>query len=680
MFQKYTTSIVPSTLTLNGMIYQLSYDVGRKDAVLNRMYEDGYITQDQLKRAFADGLMLKLKSAVIDIKAPHFVFFIRDLLIKGDTRFKDLGITEDMLYQGGIQIKTTLDLDIQEVAEKAVSDNMPILYDRGGNNRSLLHVDTTNGDVLAYVWSAGYNNTKIQGQNDMVRNARQPGSSVKPLIYAYALQTLPITIDTPIYDIPLTVGTLTPNNADGKFEWLVPLREALGHSRNIPAVKAYFAAGKEPELKPFLQGLGLKSLKNNNSYGYSLALGAGEVPMLEMAQAYSFLSQKWEWYDINPILEIRGADGELLYKKEPKKIVSWLKSGVAYLMWKILSETANMPSGWIRYYAINGLKYAVKSWTSNKVIKVNGEDKSVPRDWWLATYTPSRVTMYWAGNADDTPMNKNALWLLLNSEVNKSFYSQMLSKWYIKNEDMSPVDVASLSISKVTGKIATASTPEQFVIKTLAFNSAIGLDGPYIPVTIDTSCGKKASPLTPSEQRINAFVFTPTSIASIDLVDINLWYNNRLKSFNSTGDNTSFEDIVLITKEPDGVCDGRDVQLSDDITLTTSLVADQIVPNKFSFSFTAQSSIPIKKVTVLLNDAIIWSFAYNTTTVFDTKTVRLRNIIGTGKQNLEIIAFNEDNKAQLVSLPVTVWWEDGKVFSLPTVPVSSSGELVGTWE
>lgn len=83
--------------------------------------------------------------------------------------------------------------------------------------------------------------------------------------------------------------------------------------------------------------------------------------MLEMAQAYSFLSQKGEAYDINPILEIRGADGQILYSKEPKKLTSLLKAGPAYLIRKILSDTSNMPAGWVRSYAINGLKYGVKS-------------------------------------------------------------------------------------------------------------------------------------------------------------------------------------------------------------------------------------------------------------------------------------------------------------------------------
>ena len=95
---------------------------------------------------------------------------------------------------------------------------------------------------MAYVGSADYNNVAIQGQNDMVRNKRQPGSSIKPLVYSYFLQNNPSTLDTPISDIPFTVGGLSPNNADGKFMAPLPLRQALAFSRNVPAVKVYLAA------------------------------------------------------------------------------------------------------------------------------------------------------------------------------------------------------------------------------------------------------------------------------------------------------------------------------------------------------------------------------------------------------------------------------------------------------
>ena len=139
-------------------------------------------------------------------------------------------------------VRTTLDYEVQLKAEQAFKDNVRVLYENGANNSSMLYLDTDNGDVLAYVGSIDYFNEEIQGQNDMVRNPRQSGSSIKPLIYSLGFERLPLTLDTPIYDIPFQVGPDKPSNADGRFEGLLPLKRALGHSRNIPAVKMYLAA------------------------------------------------------------------------------------------------------------------------------------------------------------------------------------------------------------------------------------------------------------------------------------------------------------------------------------------------------------------------------------------------------------------------------------------------------
>lgn len=152
-------------------------------------------------------------------------------------------------------MKTTLDAKIQQVAEESILANNAVLQDNGANNSSMIYVDTKNGDVLAYVGSIDYFNTTIQGQNDMVRRPRQTGSSIKPLIYALALEKLPLTIDTPIYDIPFKIGADQPNDADDRFEGLLPLKKALGHSRNIPAAKVFTALGGEVVAKPFLKSL-----------------------------------------------------------------------------------------------------------------------------------------------------------------------------------------------------------------------------------------------------------------------------------------------------------------------------------------------------------------------------------------------------------------------------------------
>ena len=156
-------------------------------------------------------------------------------------------------------MKTSLDYEIQKLAEVALSNNKAAFFENGATNGSMLYLDSHNGDVLAYVGSLDYFNKDIQGQNDMVRSPRQSGSSIKPLIYA-------LTIDTPIYDIFFKAGKDTPNNADGKFDGMLPLKKALGFSRNIPAVKMFFAVGGEAVVKPYLQSLGLSGIKNTIEY------------------------------------------------------------------------------------------------------------------------------------------------------------------------------------------------------------------------------------------------------------------------------------------------------------------------------------------------------------------------------------------------------------------------------
>jgi membrane carboxypeptidase/penicillin-binding protein PbpC len=235
------------SVVVEGKEYYVKYVNGRKDNVLSRMFEDSYITADELKQAFIEGIDVSFQSSSFPIKAPHFVFWIKEKLqeIYG----------EKAVMEGGMIVKTTLDYEIQKKAEESFTNNVRTLYENGANNSSMLYLDTDNGDVLAYVGSIDYFNDEIQGQNDMVRKPRQSGSSIKPLIYSLGFQQVPLTIDTPIYDIPFQVGPDKPNNADDKFEGLLPLRLALGHSRNIPAVKMYLAAGGEDVVKPYLQHL-----------------------------------------------------------------------------------------------------------------------------------------------------------------------------------------------------------------------------------------------------------------------------------------------------------------------------------------------------------------------------------------------------------------------------------------
>jgi membrane peptidoglycan carboxypeptidase len=473
-----------------GKEYYVKYFNGRKDVVLSRMFDDEYISVEELKQAYMDGIDVTFQSSAFPIKAPHFVFWIKEYLEKQ--------YGEDAVLKGGMIVKTTLDYTIQQKAEEAFKANERTLYSNGATNSSMLYMDTNNGDVLAYIGSIDYFNDEIQGQNDMVRKPRQSGSSIKPLLYALGFQKLPLTIDTPIYDIPFQVGPDKPNNADDKFEGILPLKYALGHSRNIPSVKLFEAVGGEEVVKPYFQQLGLSGILTDRDYGYPLALGAGEVTMLELAEAYAYLTTSTP-AELNPILEITASDGSLIYQKEVKeKETDLVPDGIKYLMRKILSDPNNRLPGRVSKFNVAGLTYALKTGTSN----VKTPTGNRPRDGWLAAYTPDNLILMRAGNANATPMNANAFGGTIHADPIKQLLKELLAENFITNKEMPNLDTATLSISKLTGKVAREDTPTELQVSTIGYaqNLPSTVEGTISALEYDSLCLGLASPLTPSTE------------------------------------------------------------------------------------------------------------------------------------------------------------------------------------
>jgi len=505
----------------DGMSFRITYKIGRKDAALARMYEDGYINESELKNAFLQGLWFKFRKHRFEIKAPHFVHWVISEL---ETMYDD-----ETLYNGGLIVVTSLDYEMQELAEKAINDNIETVKYYGANNEAMIFVDSLLWDVLAYVGSMDYFDVEIEWQNDMLRSARQIGSTMKPFIYSLWFERVPLTLDTPIYDIPFKAGRDTPNNADGKFYGILPLRNALAYSRNIPAIKMFFALGGEAVAKPFLQDLWFVSLKDEHEYGYPMALWAWEVEMIELASAYMHLSARGKPAKMSPLLEVRASDGSILYKREVEFQKETIKPGVASLLWKILSEKSNMPPGWVPKYSVRWLLLGIKSGTSN--MKIDG-NKNRARDGLLIGYTPSKVAIFWWWNADGSPMNRNAYGGFLNADALTKFYADLLKNNYITNENMPSVEVSPVSISKISGRLATENTPWEFVISTLwyAYNQ-VGLADPgATPILYDSLCKWKASPYTPAAEVGNGYLITPTSFMpnNMDLKDIEQWWLESL--------------------------------------------------------------------------------------------------------------------------------------------------------
>lgn len=640
-------------------VYTYYYQWGRKDSSLLRMYDEGYITQDQLKEAIIQGLWYEFASPRIDIDAPHFVFWVQDFLLQNEI-FSDLALTEEALKQWGFTIQTTLHPQIQDIAEQTIAMERAQLIQKGWSNRSMIHVDSSNGDVLAYVGSVDYNDAAIEGQNDMVTSPRQPGSTMKPLIYAYGFMTIPLALDTPLYDIPFRIGSLEPWNADGGYMGMMSLKNALAYSRNIPAVKMYFAAGKEEKLLPFLRDIWLNAL-DGRDYGYSLALGAGEVPMLEMAQAYSHLSRLGEGALINPILSITWPNGEILYQKDviiPERVIP---AGVAYLIREILSNPAHMPPGWVRYFTNRNVPFAVKSGTSD--MKVPGEG-SFPRDGWLNTYTPDRVTLMRAWNADASPLNRSAYGWFLNASLVQFFYNELASNNLIEANKHRAVDVSTVSINKVNGLLMSDSTPSEFAIQTLAYNKTLpaSVDTGMEPFSFDPLCRWALGDYTPKDEEKSWYLYAnPVSFipSQMDAADI----KQRFAQWNTTWEETTRKVRVdynlphIFVNKPEQSCPNRLPIQNTDIVVTFDVEGNTTIWYDLPLTFGAFSADWLSKIEVKIGDTVLFTEEVEGNTYSNQRSLQIPPSLQ-WLQTLMVTAYDSNNHFNSRLVRVSLLWDD----------------------
>ncbi len=653
-FSKYLNGLINFSIYVDGKKYDVTYGVGRKDVVLCRMFEDGYITQEELKQALLEWFTVQLQKAGFEIKAPHFVMWIISLLEKQ--------YDQETLKNGWLVVKTSLDLDIQEIAENSLKNNKSALEVYGASNEAMVYLDSINGDILAYVWSFDYFNEEIGGQNDMVQSARQVWSSIKPLIYALWFMKLPLTMDTPIYDIPFKIWPDRPNNSDWKWLGILPLKNALAYSRNIPAAKMIAALGGQDVALPFLRSVGMTTLSITGDYGYPLALWAGEIPMLELAQAYTHLSTSQPWV-IDPILEIRAKDGSLIYQKWDKKQEQVIPSGVWYIMRQILSEPGYMPEWWRAAYSVRWLKLWVKSGTSN--MKTPKWDRA--RDGWLATYTPSKVAIFWWWNADGSAMYSNAYGWFLNAEAMRDFWSTLLANNYVANEWMTEVEVGRATISKISWKLATDATPAEFQVTSMWYIKTLPSewDSGATPIEFDGSCGWLSSPYTPASDLKQWYVITPSSFMpdGMDLNEISQWWywSTNPELFEESGFSwkVTFNYRNILVEMPQGYCEWRSPQISEDIRIDIKNLKDgQQISTKPMVWFNVQAGNNISRVTVSINDRVIWSTDYNgkSNDITDVISSNLWNVSGTNE--LTLLAVDNLWYSNKTTIKVSVVWAD----------------------
>lgn len=655
---KYIQGLIDFDFTYNNELYKIKYTLWRKDYVLSRMYEDNYITIEELKDALVEGMTYTFSKSKITLDSPHFVFWILDLL--KDPNNKYIGeYGEDMLKKGGLIIRTTLDLKIQQMALDSIQESIGTIKGYGGNNTALIHIDSKNGDVLAYVGSADYYNEAIDGNVDVIQRERQPGSTIKPFFYALGFIKNPLTLDTTIFDIPFKLGSYEPDNADGTFLGPLPLRKALAYSRNIPAIKMYFAAGEQKGFIEFAKALGVFGFDESKEYGPPMAIGSAEMKMFDLAKMYTHLSATGKPGEIDPILEIRRPDGSLLYKKSDTRPKQVIPSGVAYLLWKILSDPANLPPDWARKFAFPGIKFASKTGTSNW----RQGDKILPRDWWLATYTPSKVSIFWAGNTSGKPMHADAYGGWVNRSTWNKFWTKLKTSGYLRDEDMKPVEVKQLTVAKNSGKLAAESTPAAMRVATWAYinNLPTELDAGSRKVELDKLCMGKVSDLTPASDIVTVYINEPQTFMpdKRDLPDI-MKYTGQgvsVEMFDSEGQKIS--DIVYV--EPTQECIERRFgsgsssgMIDKNAGLNASIIKptpNETIQDTVSLWYNVSAGEEITSVQIIVNGAVVNTVAYDKSVVTDMKTLDLKAVSGP-TITLGIKAFGKSGKTSSASVQI----------------------------
>ena len=483
----------------------------RQALALDAMVREGYITPEESVAAkFQDLAISGGVAERFDIQAPHFSVYVRKWL---EDRFG-----YEVVNRGGLKGYTTLDMDLQNFAQKAITDQVKKLTAEGhnANNGALVAVRPGTGEILAMVGSADYWNDAINGKFNVATGLRQPGSSFKPFTYvtlllqgypaSYAFLDVPTRFDQPGANPPVYV----PENYDRKYHGYERLRLALARSYNIPAVKALQLAGVDSVLRT-AHAMGITTLDRGlDFYGLALTLGGGEVKLLDMVYAFGVFANNGEMFgtpvleersgyrqlDPVPVLRVEDSSGKVLWEyatDDPSGAPPTMQARrifdapYAYLMNNILSDNA---ARWAAFGSPNILELdrpaAVKTGTTNDF-----------KDNWTIGYTPQVAVGVWIGNTDNSEM-KNVSGITGAAPVWHD-----LMTYYLKDKPVEPFvrppGLVEKTVCATTGLLPTKycpTTTELFIPGT----EPTSYDTLSQAFLIDKETGKLATVFTPPDK------------------------------------------------------------------------------------------------------------------------------------------------------------------------------------
>lgn len=376
--------VLPAPSAYSPISGSIQFAKERQATVLDRMVDNGVITDDEATAAKAVELAYAEQEDGPNSTAPHFAEMIVNQL------YEEYG--EERVTRSGFQVTTTLDRSLQDAANAAVDNNLAFIEANGGSNAAVVAIDPTGGQIRALVGSIDYYNEDF-GTVNMAVTERQPGSSIKPLYYTEAMQRRIITPATILKDEPTDFGGgYRPLNADRQFRGDVTVRSALAQSLNIPAVEVMQQLGVGSSVEA-LQRLGISTLDESADYGLSLALGSAEVKLTDMTNAYAALANTGDQFDIQMILSIEDKFNKQVFEADEQRSQEVMGDQASFLISDILNdESARAP---IFGGSLNtpGYDVAVKTGTTDDA-----------RDAWTIGYAKQLAVGVWVGNNDNTPM------------------------------------------------------------------------------------------------------------------------------------------------------------------------------------------------------------------------------------------------------------------------------------
>ncbi|PIZ66650.1 penicillin-binding protein [Candidatus Roizmanbacteria bacterium CG_4_9_14_0_2_um_filter_39_13] len=408
----------------------------RRNQVLSQMYVNGFITKQE--RDVAQKEVLNIQPPTTNIRAPHFVMYTRTHLEQ------DYGSKQ--LEEAGFHVTTSLDLVIQDKAQEILQEEIQRLKSRNISNGGIIVLRPDTGEILAMVGSVDYFSEKY-GAFNVTTALRQPGSTLKPVLYSMAL-TRGFTAATRIDDSPIIFHipgseSYQPVNYDRKFHGRIPIRQALANSYNIPAVKVLNTLGVQAFVD-FAKNMGINTWEDSSRFGLSLSLGGGEVTLLDLTRVFGVFANGGYRIEPNPIESItdsRERKIQELYSTKTKV----LDEGVSYIISDILADNnARLPAfGPTNSLNILGYTVSAKTGTTNDY-----------RDAWTIGYTSKVVVGVWVGNNDSSSMN-NSPGSLVAAPIFKRLMTYLLEEHDMAGEIPKP--------SNVIGKPCYAGKAEYFL-------------------------------------------------------------------------------------------------------------------------------------------------------------------------------------------------------------------------